>query len=41
MAHLPPVMARQEGLKTTFSAKEPPLYHAEGGQVEPVLGGLQ
>jgi len=26
--------------KITFSAEWPPLLHAEGGQVEPVLGGI-
>jgi hypothetical protein len=25
--------------KVTFSTKWPLLFHAEGGQVEPVLGG--
>jgi len=38
LAHLPPIIARQLTLKITFSAKWPPHPHAEGGQVEPVLG---
>jgi len=38
MAHLPPIIAKQLTLKTTFSANWPPRTHAEGGQVEPVLG---
>jgi len=38
MAHLPPILARQESLKNTSSAKWPPRTHAEGGQVEPMLG---
>jgi hypothetical protein len=38
LAHLPPVLARQLTLKTTFSTKWPPHPSAEGGQVEPVLG---
>jgi hypothetical protein len=37
-AHLPPVLARQLTLKTTFSTKWPPHTHAEGGQVKPMLG---
>jgi len=37
-AHLPPVLARRQSLKTTFSTKVPLCTHAEGGQVEPVLG---
>jgi hypothetical protein len=28
-------------LKNAHSAKCPPLFHAEGGQVEPVLGGMK
>jgi hypothetical protein len=40
LAHLPPIIARQLTLKTTFSAKWPPRTRAEGGQVEPVLGGV-
>jgi hypothetical protein len=39
LAHLPPVLARRQSLKTTFSTKVPLRTHAEGGQVEPVLGG--
>jgi hypothetical protein len=39
LAHLPPIIARQLTLKTTFSIKWPPRTRAEGGQVEPVLGG--
>jgi len=31
-------LAKRESPKTTFSAKWPPDTHAEGGQVEPVLG---
>jgi len=31
LAHLPPIIARQESLKTTFSAKWPPRTRAEGG----------
>src|SRR3972149_3159549 len=38
MAHLPPIIARQLTLKTAFSTNWPPHTHAEGGQVEPVLG---
>jgi hypothetical protein len=41
LAHLPPIIARQLTLKTTFSAKWPPHPRAEGGQVEPVLGGVR
>jgi len=37
MAHLPPIIARQLTLKTTFSAKWPQRTRNEGGQVEPVL----
>ena len=33
LAHLPPIIARQLTLKTTFSAKWPPHTRAEGGQV--------
>ena len=40
LAHLPPIIARQLTLKTTFSAKWPPRTRAEGGQVEMVLGRL-
>ena len=40
VAHLPPDLARQLTLKTTFSTKWPPRTRAEGGQVEPVLGGV-
>jgi len=39
LAHLPPVIAGQLTLETTFSTKWPPRTRAEGGQVEPVLGG--
>jgi len=39
LAHLPPVLTRQEILKTTFTTKEPQHTHAGGGQVQPVLGG--
>jgi len=39
-AHLPPIIARQPTLKTTSSANWPPHPRAEGGQVEPVLGGV-
>ena len=38
MAHLPPTLARQERLKITFSAKMLVRAHAEGGQVQPVVG---
>jgi hypothetical protein len=38
VAHLQPIMARQLTLKTAFSGEWPPQNHAEGGQVEPVLG---
>jgi hypothetical protein len=38
LAHLPPIIARQLTLEITFSAKWPPRFRAEGGQVEPVLG---
>jgi hypothetical protein len=31
-------LASQVTLKITFSTKWPPLFRAEGGQVEPVLG---
>jgi hypothetical protein len=31
-------LASQAILKITFSSKWPPLFRAEGGQVEPVLG---
>ncbi|HEV2665939.1 MAG TPA: hypothetical protein VG324_13560, partial [Blastocatellia bacterium] len=37
MAHLPPDLASQENLKTTFSTNWPPHTRAEGGQAEPVL----
>jgi hypothetical protein len=40
MAHLPPIIARQLILKTTFSTKWPPRTHAEGGHVEAVLVDL-
>jgi hypothetical protein len=40
LAHLPPDLASQPTLKTTFSTKWPPHPRAEGGQVEPVLGGF-
>jgi hypothetical protein len=40
MAHLPPDLAEQESPKTTDSAKWPLQTRAEGGQVEPVLGGF-
>jgi hypothetical protein len=40
LAHLPPIIAKQLTLKTTFSTKWPPQTRAEGGQVEPVLGAL-
>jgi len=40
LAHLPPDLARQENLKTTFSTNWPPHTRAEGGQVEPVLASL-
>jgi hypothetical protein len=39
LAHLPPDLARQQSIKTTFSAKWPPHSRAEGGPVEPGLGG--
>ena len=39
LAHLPPIIARQLTLKITFSIEWPPRTRAEGGQVEPVLGG--
>jgi hypothetical protein len=39
LAHLPPIIAGQLTLKATFSAKWPQHPRAEGGQVEPVLGG--
>jgi hypothetical protein len=38
LAHLPPIIAKQLTLKTTFSTKWPPQTRPEGGQVEPVLG---
>jgi hypothetical protein len=38
LAHLPLIIARREGLKTTFSTEWPQRTRAEGGQVEPVLG---
>jgi hypothetical protein len=38
MAHLTPIIARQLTLENIFSSKGLPLTHAEGGQVEPVLG---
>jgi hypothetical protein len=37
-AHLPPVIARQLSHQATKLAKMPLRTHAEGGQVEPVLG---
>lgn len=40
LAHLPPDLARQENLKTTFSTNWPPHTRAEGGQLEPVLASL-
>jgi len=40
LAHLPPDLARQENLKTSFSTNWPPHTRAEGGQVEPVLASL-
>lgn len=40
LAHLPPIIARQLTLKITFSTKWPLRTHAEGGQVEPVLGSV-
>jgi hypothetical protein len=40
LAHLPPILARPESLKTTFSTKWPPQTRAEGGQVEPVAGSI-
>jgi hypothetical protein len=41
LAHLPPMMAKQDGLKITFSTEWPPYIHAEEGQVRAVLGGLK
>jgi hypothetical protein len=38
LAHLPPMMANRQSIKTAFSAKVLLRTHAEGGQVEPVLG---
>jgi hypothetical protein len=40
MAHLPPVMARQLSHQAAKPAKKPLRTYAEGGQVEPVLGGM-
>jgi hypothetical protein len=40
LAHLPPIIAKQLTLETTFSTKWPPRTRAEGGQVEPVLGAF-
>jgi hypothetical protein len=40
-AHLPPDLAKQLTLKITFFTQWPPLTHAEGGQVEPVLGSFK
>jgi hypothetical protein len=38
LAHLPPVLAKQQIQKTNISYKVPLRTYAEGGQVEPVLG---
>jgi hypothetical protein len=38
LAHLPPVLARQPPHPSTIHCKAPLRIHAEGGQVEPVLG---
>jgi hypothetical protein len=40
LAHLPPVLASQQCVKTYFSGKAPTHTYAEGGQVERVLGGI-
>jgi len=50
MAHLPPIIARQMTLEITFSTEWPPrttpiaehpgAQHREGGQAEPVSGGV-
>jgi len=40
LAHVPPIIARLQSLKTTFSTKWPPHPRAEGGQVEPVLARI-
>jgi hypothetical protein len=39
-AHLPPVIAGQESVETAYSTKWPLRTHAEGGQVELMLGRL-
>jgi hypothetical protein len=39
MAHLPPGRARRQNHHSTKLTKVPLHTHAEGGQVEPVLGG--
>jgi hypothetical protein len=41
LAYLPPDLAEQACAKVAFSDKWPPRTRAEGGQVEPVLGGLE
>lgn len=41
LAHLPPIIARRQSLKNYFSGKVPLRTHAEGGQVQPVLGGFE
>ena len=40
LAHLPPMMARQLSHQAKKLTKTPLRTHAEGGQVEPVVGSL-
>jgi hypothetical protein len=40
MAYLPPTLARQQIMKIIFLGKVPLHTQAEGGQVQPVLGGF-
>jgi hypothetical protein len=40
LAHLPPGLAGRRNRQSVKTGKLPPRTSAEGGQVEPVLGGL-
>jgi len=39
LAHLPSILTKTRWRKITASTKWPPQTRAEGGQVQPVLGG--
>jgi len=41
LAHLPPFLARRQTYNSTIFCKVPLHTHAEGGQVEPMLGGAK